>query len=174
MSQPQKSNHRFGEYVFLGALVLVTLIAYNLIAWSQKPPEEQMPAEAAAPAIEPGAMPTDFAGKVQLGNEFMDRGLWDHAIRQYEEALALDDSHADVYVDLGACYHAQGDFETALAEIKQALEIEPDHQIAWFNLGVVQLSLVDTTAARGSWERFLEVAGDLPQADMVRQQLEKM
>ena len=169
MSQSAHKEHRFGEYVFLGALVLLTLVVYNLIAWSAS----SEPAEPAVPMAEMN-MPSDFAGKVQMGNDFMDRGLWDHAIHQYEEALELDDSHADIYVDLGACYHAIGDFEMALEKLHTALEKEPDHQIAWFNLGVVELSMDDTTAAKEAWHRFLEVAGDLPQADMVRQQLEKM
>jgi cytochrome c-type biogenesis protein CcmH/NrfG len=167
MPDSVKSRHRFGEFVFLGALIVVTLVVYNLIAWS-KTSQEQPEMQIAAPT------PTTAGDFVQLGNDFMDRGLWDHAIRQYEQSLELDSRQPNVLVDLGACYHAAGDHGAALAKLHLALDQSPQHQVALFNLGVVHISRADTVAAKTAWNQFLEVAGDSPQADAVRQQLEEL
>jgi len=174
MTDSTKTNHHFGEFIFLGALILITLVVYNLWAWSKVDTDSETQAATQTDAMATQEMPTDFQGFVQLGNDFMDRGIWDHAIRQYEQAVAIDSTNADVYVDLGACYHAQGDFDDAFKSLKHALRIKPNHPIALFNLGIVELSRADTTAAKQYWNDYVNVAGDTPQANMVRQQLDQM
>ncbi len=100
--------------------------------------------------------------------------MYDHAIPQYERALNLDSLQPDIMVDLGACYHALGENEEAVLQFNRALAQDSLHAVALFNMGVAELGMADTTAAKMWWNKFLKVAGDMPQADMVRRQLQEL
>lgn len=161
----RKSNPRYGDWLTLGFLAVLTVLVYNLVADSRATSvasESQMP------------ISTDsFTTAVNLGHTFMDRGMYDHAIAQYQRALELDSLQPDIMVDLGACFHAVGELDEAVFQFKRSLAQQPNHAVAMFNMGVAQLSRADTAAARTWWEKFLEVAPDAPQAESVRKTLEE-
>ena len=75
---------------------------------------------------------------------------------------------ADVYTDLGACYHALGEVDSALVQFEQALRINPNHAVAHFNIGVVYHTLGDTAKTRQYWDRYLELEPNSPIADTLR------
>lgn len=163
---PKKRYSPLAEWGILVVIVFATIVAYGLISKSHDG------AEAAPTEIETTA--DSFQTAVNLGNSFMDRGLYDHAIKQYERALEFDSLQPDIYVDLGACYHGVGEIDEAVIQFQRALDQDPNHPVALFNMGVAELSRADTAAARTWWEKYLAVSGDTPQADMVRQRLEEL
>jgi tetratricopeptide (TPR) repeat protein len=159
-------RHPLLDFAILAVIGLLAVLVYNVIIRDKG---DGLHAERPAELVQP--RPTDA---VALGNQFMDQGLYDHAIVQYKRALTVDSLQPDVMVDLGSCYHAIGDNQEALEYIRRALQQEPEHQIAWFNLGVVQLSRADTAAAKEAWNTYLEMAGNTPQAKMIRRQLNRL
>jgi Flp pilus assembly protein TadD len=165
---PRQSNRdRRREIVILALVVIVTAVAYNVVAalvGRDRP---------VAPVNTTTAMPV-LQNVIQAGNNFMDQQMFDKAIPQYEQALAMDSLQPDIMVDLGACYHALGENAKADLQFRRALAMNPKHPVALFNMGVVSLSISDTTAARNWWGKYLEVATDQQQIQAVRQQLSKM
>jgi tetratricopeptide (TPR) repeat protein len=168
ISKPRRTRRSpLGEWLILILIAAATVFVYNLAASTKQAPKPSQ--SAMIPET------TDsFTTAVNLGNNFMDRGMYDHAIPQYERALDFDSLQPDIMVDLGACYHALGENEEAIFQFDRALAQDSLHAVALFNMGVAQLSNADTTAAKMYWNRFLKVAGEMPQADMVRRQLQEL
>jgi len=167
-SKPSRSRRSpLGEWLILILIAAATVFVYNLAASTKQAPKPSQSAMIPETA-------DSFTTAVNLGNNFMDRGMYDHAIPQYERALDLDSLQPDIMVDLGACYHALGENEEAIFQFNRALAQDSLHVVALFNLGVAELSVADTSAAKTYWNRFLRVAGDMPQADMVRRQLQEL
>lgn len=156
-----------GEWLILILIAAATIAVYNLAASSKPAPKSAQPAMIPETA-------DSFTTALNLGNNFMDRGMYDHAIPQYERALDLDSLQPDVMVDLGACYHALGENEEAILQFNRALAQDSLHAVALFNMGVAELGMADTAATKMWWNKFLKVAGDMPQADMVRRQLQEL
>ncbi len=48
------------------------------------------------------------------------------AIKQYDKAIALEDSSASVYSNLGAAYFAKRQFEPAITAYQKAMQLDPD------------------------------------------------
>ena len=83
---------------------------------------ELTPAPVTSPAtpIEPPA-DAGFEEWVAAGNQRMDAQLFGDAIRFYSQALWVDSSAADVWVDRGACKHGLGDAAGAIASSERSL-----------------------------------------------------
>jgi tetratricopeptide (TPR) repeat protein len=164
---PQQSRHdRRRELIILALVVIVTAVAYNVVSALVGRSRPTAPANSAgAPVLQ---------NVIQMGNGFMDQGIFDKAIPQYEQALAIDSLQPDIMVDLGACYHALGENDKADLQFRRALAINPKHPVALFNMGVVSLTIGDTASARNWWMKYLDVATNQQQIQAVREQLSKM
>ncbi len=158
----QSSRDRRREIIILALVVIVTAVAYNVVAALVG---RDRPVTSAAPILQ---------SVIQAGHGFMDREMYDKAIPQYEQALTMDSLQPDVMVDLGACYHALGENDKADFQFRRALAINPKHPVALFNMGVVSLTVGDTVSARNWWTKYLDVATDQQQMQAVREQLGKM
>jgi tetratricopeptide (TPR) repeat protein len=165
-ARPQSSRDRRREIIILALVVIVTAVAYNVVAALVGRDQPIAPQTSAAPPI--------LQNVIQAGNNFMDQQMFDKAIPQYEQALAMDSLQPDIMVDLGACYHALGENDKADYQFRRALAINPKHPVALFNMGVVSLTVNDTASARSWWTKYLEVATDQQQIQAVREQLSKM
>ena len=77
-----------------------------------------------------------------LGRRLVRMGLRARAVvaaearKAYEQALALDDGHAQAHVNLGRLLHEAGDAAAAAPHYEAALRTRPDDGTAAFNLGV--------------------------------------
>jgi Tfp pilus assembly protein PilF len=160
-----RPNHR-REVILLALVVIATAVIFNVVSAlvsKDKPVARQT--STSVPILQ---------SIVEEGNHFMDAGQFDLAIPKYEQALAMDSLQPDIMVDLGACLHAIGENDKAELQFQRALVMNPKHPVALFNLGVVSLTAADTAAARIWWKKYLEVATDAGQIQMVREQLSKM
>jgi tetratricopeptide (TPR) repeat protein len=158
----QSSRDRRRDIVILALVVIVTAVAYNVVAVLVGPDRLATHTEPILQSV------------IQAGHGFMDQEMYDKAILQYEQALSMDSLQPDVMVDLGACYHAIGENDKADFEFRRALAINPKHPVALFNMGVVSLTIGDTASVRNWWTKYLEVATDQQQIQAVREQLSKM
>jgi len=164
---PRQSNRdRRREIIILALVVFVTAVIYNVVAALVGRDRSITPANSAIMPVSQNV--------IQVGNGFMDQGMFDKAIPQYEQALTMDSLQPDIMVDLGACYHAIGENDKADFQFRRALAINPKHPVALFNMGVVSLTVGDTAATRNWWTKYLDVATDQKQMQAVREQLGKM
>jgi tetratricopeptide (TPR) repeat protein len=112
---------------------------------------------------------------IALGNAQMDAQRFAEAISSYQRALNLDPKNVDVRVDMGTCYRGVGQPEKALEEYKKASTINPRHPMAQMNAGVVYAyDLGRKAEAIKSFEKYLELAPNAPNAADIRGEIQKL
>lgn len=72
-----------------------------------------------------------------LGREYFDRGQYEDAIRETEEAIALYPQFPDLHNQLGLALSLSGDRERAVQAFRRALGINPHYLEARLNLAIV-------------------------------------
>jgi len=65
-----------------------------------------------------------------LGNALRLQGKPEQAIAAFQQALGIDSSSTDTYVNLAAVYQGQGDMEEAAHCYQKAVELNPNHESA--------------------------------------------
>ncbi|MHB8882915.1 MAG: tetratricopeptide repeat protein [Thermodesulfovibrionales bacterium] len=119
--------------------------------------------------------PKNLEAWIKLGNTTMDGNRFSEAVEAYQKALELDPKNVDVRVDMGTCYRNIGKPDIAVREYKKALEINPNHLNAHKNMAVVlAYDLKDTAQAIREFEKVLQIAPGAPDAEAVRQEIQKM
>jgi protein O-mannosyl-transferase len=79
--------------------------------------------------------PACWMAHINLGNVLSDKGQFDEAIRQYQEAIHLQPVNADAHNNLGARLIRKGQIYGAIREFREAIRVQPDHVGAHYNLG---------------------------------------
>ncbi|HEX7079147.1 MAG TPA: tetratricopeptide repeat protein [Candidatus Eisenbacteria bacterium] len=72
-----------------------------------------------------------------LGRDFFDRGLYQDAIRETEEAIALYPQFPDLHNQLGLALSLAGERERAVQAFRRALTLNPHYLEARLNLAIV-------------------------------------
>ncbi len=67
-----------------------------------------------------------------------------------------------------------GDAESAVAVMTEVTAMAPDNADAFYLLGLAQREAGQNQAAILSWNRYLELAPDSANADLIRQEIEKL
>ncbi|MCI0468649.1 MAG: tetratricopeptide repeat protein [Nitrospirae bacterium] len=100
----------FNAYYLKGAICISLLI---LILFAPTTPFAQIPTEAEV--------------HNRLGNEYCDRGEFNKAIKEYEEAVKIYPKYVDAYYNLGVTYyHDLKDYQKAAHNFQKFLEYEPE------------------------------------------------
>lgn len=87
------------------------------------------------------------------------------ALSDYDEALMLSPSLAEVYVSRGILYHFLRDFERAIEDYGQAIELQVSNlHIAYFDRGMAYEELEMLTEAEHDYMKALENKSDWPPA----------
>ncbi|NCB39257.1 MAG: tetratricopeptide repeat protein, partial [Erysipelotrichia bacterium] len=71
----------------------------------------------------------------QKGIDLQQRGLFDHAIEEYERALKLEPENIDIMVNLGAACLQKGLSDRAIKILSRSLEKDPVNSPALYNIG---------------------------------------
>ena len=71
----------------------------------------------------------------EKGVDLQQRGLFDHAIEEYDRALRLDPDNINIMLNLGAACLQKGLSDRAVKLLRQVLEKEPDNGMALYNIG---------------------------------------
>lgn len=71
----------------------------------------------------------------EKGVDLQQRGLVDHAIEEYDQALNLDPENTNIMLNLGAACLQKGLSDRAVKMLKKVLEKEPDNGMALYNIG---------------------------------------
>ena len=72
-----------------------------------------------------------------LARDYFDRGLYDDAVRETEEALELVPNFPDLHHQLGLALSMSGDRERSVIAFRKALELNPNYLEARLNLAIV-------------------------------------
>lgn len=72
-----------------------------------------------------------------LGNDYADRGLFDKALAEYNEAIRLNSEYAENYSNLGNLYQKMARYDDAIDMYKKAILLNPKLVSAYNNLGNV-------------------------------------
>ncbi len=94
---------------------------------------------------------------LQLAHLKNDSGLYEQAIINYKQYLAINPKDADARIDMGICYYNLRDFQTAITQMKEALKYEPNHQIGYLNLGIVNLTAGNNKEAKSWLEKTIKI-----------------
>jgi Flp pilus assembly protein TadD len=74
---------------------------------------------------------------------------------------------------VGSFYYKKGSYRAAARRFEEATRWDPNNTEAWFKLGEAQAKLGDDKAARGAWEKVIELDPDSKQAAELRKKLAK-
>jgi tetratricopeptide (TPR) repeat protein len=88
----------------------------------------------------------------------MTSGDYVRAIPLYEQAIALNPTHAEAYYKRGNALRLLGHREAAIASYDQAIELQPDYAYAYCNRGSVQHGLQLLEEAAASFEQAIAFA----------------
>ncbi|MFC1692063.1 tetratricopeptide repeat protein [Candidatus Latescibacterota bacterium] len=70
-----------------------------------------------------------------LGKYYMNRGIFNKAINEFQLVLSINPEDNWAYTNLGSIYLLQRKLDEAVQQFKKALSIRPDYDIAHYNLG---------------------------------------
>lgn len=93
----------------------------------------------------------------QKGVDLQQRGLFDHAIEEYERALKLEPDNIDVMVNLGAACLQKGLSDRAVKLLSRALEKDPANSLVLYNIGKAFLYREEYEAALTVFNRAAEL-----------------
>jgi tetratricopeptide (TPR) repeat protein len=99
-----------------------------------------------------------------LGSALADRGRFDAALAQYQEALKIKPDDVKAHNNLGLIFARRGDLEEAIDHYRQALEKQPDFAAAHNNLGLALADCGELPDAMAHYKRALAIKPDYAEA----------
>jgi tetratricopeptide (TPR) repeat protein len=81
------------------------------------------------------------------GRAWSDKGQYDRAVEDLDNAVRLDPNFADAFNYRGVARVAQGQYEQAVQDFGQAIKIDPNYAIAIYNRGLALQTLGRKDAA---------------------------
>ncbi len=93
----------------------------------------------------------------------------------YDQAITLDPTLADAYLQRGHAYREQGNLASARADYDQAIAHDPNSAEAYYNRGLVRASQDDLAGAVMDLKHYLELRPEVEDREAVEawiQQLE--
>jgi len=117
----------------------------------------------------PSAMDPFIAGKIanehyKIGNIYLDFGMNDEAIEEYQKAIKLFPRLPDVHTKLGIALRNKGALEEAILHFTKAKELNSQYGPAWIQLGLSYYMKGLAGLAFEEWENALRQNPDLKEA----------
>ena len=112
-------------------------------------------------AAAPGEMDPYVRGKIanmyaDIGDAFVSSAMWDDAIREFRNALALCPDFVDIRMKLAAALRDKGDKDEAVAELHRVVETKDNFLPGHIALGVALYSAGHVDQALATWEAVLD------------------
>lgn len=133
-SESDKTQYSIAPATLLSLLDVFQKTRAKAAPASSPAPSSSTPAAAAAAPSSEDQKAEAEKLKVK-GNGFMGSKLYDSAIEQYTEAIALDGSNPVYYSNRAAAWGALGRHDKAAEDAQKAIDIKPDFAKAWSRLG---------------------------------------
>ena len=84
------------------------------------------------------------------GNDFLDKGFYDLAIKCCDEVLLTDPSHVGAWISKGIALNNKGKYDEAIKASDEAIRLDPEHKWAWYTKGLALKALGRTTEANAA------------------------
>jgi tetratricopeptide (TPR) repeat protein len=75
------------------------------------------------------------------GRAFSDKGAFDRAIEDFDQAIRLDPQYPDALNNRGVAYSGKGQYERAVEDFDKAVQLDPNYAIAIYNRGLAAQNL---------------------------------
>ncbi|MCU0559462.1 MAG: tetratricopeptide repeat protein [Desulfobacterales bacterium] len=95
------------------------------------------------------------------GDRHFEHGDTEAAIREFQQALALDAANVNVHNSLGVCHAVRGEYEPALGEFAAATALDANDYMAAYNTGMVHRLLGRREAALENLEKAAALRHDV-------------
>jgi predicted O-linked N-acetylglucosamine transferase (SPINDLY family) len=102
--------------------------------------------------------------RYKRGNALNGLGQWQAAVLEYDQAIALDASHANAYCNRGTALQHLGLREEALASYHRAMALNPKDFLAFYNSGSLLRDMRRLDAALVNYDRCLALRPDYVEA----------
>lgn len=109
-----------------------------------------------------------------LGLKYYREKKYDEAVKELEQAAALDPRNATIVNNLGFTLYRFEKYEQSLVWLRKAIEIDPQRAVAFANLADAYMKLGKTTEARQYYEKYAEMAPNSPTIEYVRKKIEEL
>jgi tetratricopeptide (TPR) repeat protein len=108
--------------------------------------------------------PEKMRGNYSLANEYLNAGLTDRAIEQFQRSIRIggDDYIVEAHNNLGLAFIAKGRMDKAIAQFKAAIELGPDDPEGYNNLGGLYMGLGRIGDGSGQFEKAARLDPDSP------------
>lgn len=106
------------------------------------------------------------AAYLNTGSAYARKGLYDNAIRYFNDALILQPNTWTAHKNLGFCFLQKGNLDTAALHYARALEINPSHAFLSFELGNLLARQGKLEAAVERYEAALRINPNMAEARM--------
>ena len=110
----------------------------------------------------------------RLAYLYLQAGNRDEAIAAYERAAQMNPSDCESLNDLGMAYLGMGRLDDAARVFKWSLAADDAYALAYNGLGLVAVRKQDMTAARGYFEKAVQLDADLLEAQLNLGRIYKM
>jgi len=116
------------------------------------------------------ADPDDVEALLALGDMSVRRRAYAEAKGFYLHAAKVAPQNLEARTHLGTVAYFLGDPDEALHHYRQALALDPDYTVALFEMGaVLRFGKEDLAGAVATWEHFLRLDPDAPEAARIRE-----
>jgi hypothetical protein len=85
------------------------------------------------------------------GQQALERGDYDEAVRTFEAFIATDDSWTNAWYNLGLAHKFRRDWEASARANRRAAELDRKNEPAFWNCGVAATAIRDWPTARWAW-----------------------
>jgi tetratricopeptide (TPR) repeat protein len=82
-------------------------------------------------------------------NAYYEKGEYDRAIEDYDQAIRLNPKHADAFSNRGVAYSRKGDYDRAIENYNEAIRLNPKHAGALYGRG-------NAYRRKGDYDRAIE------------------
>ncbi len=173
-------------------LLILALLLPPLAAQAQTPAEKKAaitqmldalkvaPNEESAGAIESRLRRLQLEASTPAVTLLMNRGLrdliaaqYDDAIEVFTDAITLDPDHAEAWHQRAVAKYRAGNTVGAINDLNETLVREPRSLAAFRTLTEIASAREDWKAALAAWEKLLEIAPRLPNAEERRKDLRR-
>lgn len=156
-------------YVRLGrAVLLAAWLLLPVAVWLTVQRNQDYRSEEAIWADTVAKLPDNARARINLAEIFINSGRPAEALAQATEAVRLRPNYAEAQTNLGIAYAQLRRPAEALAACGQAVELRPDYARGRSNYGIVLAQSGHWTEAVTQFEVALRLAGDAPEAMLIR------